>query len=62
MKILGHIVGAGEVKPIPEKVAAVMHYPRSMTKLEVRVFLGNGGYYWKFIPNFSTVACLLFEI
>ena len=45
MHFLGHIVGNGQVKPDPNKLAAVKDYPIPKTKKEVRCYLGLAGYY-----------------
>ena len=59
---LGHVIGGGEVQPDPEKVQAVRVYPEPKTKKDVRSFLGLAGYYWRFIPEFSTVATPLTQL
>ena len=59
---LGHIVGGGEVRPMDCKVSAVKEYERPQTKNQVRAFLGQCGYYPRFIPSYSTLACPLAEL
>jgi len=56
---LGHVVGQGEVKPIKAKVEAIEKFPTPRTKKELQRFLGMAGYYRKFCPNFSDIACPL---
>ena len=53
---LGHIVGNEQVKPDPEKIRAVEHYPVPVTKKQVRGFLGLTGYYRKFIKDYAKIA------
>ncbi|PIK41284.1 hypothetical protein BSL78_21861 [Apostichopus japonicus] len=62
LQFLGHIVGEGLVKPLPEKVQAVMVASQPTTKKEVRSFLGLVGYYNKFIPNFSAIAAPMSDL
>ena len=59
---LGHIVGNGQVKPDPNKLAAVKDYPIPKTKKEVRCYLGLTGYYRKFIANFAKLAMPLSDL
>ena len=59
---LGHIVGNGQVRPDPKKLAAVEGYPVPKTKKQVRGFLGLTGYYRKFIGNYSTLAMPLSDL
>lgn len=59
---LGHIVGNGQVRPDPTKLAAVRNFPVPTTKKQVRAFLGLTGYYRKFIANYATVAAPLTDL
>ncbi len=54
--ILGHIIGHGQVKPDPAKVAALQHFPEPTDVNEIRRFIGSVGWYRTFIPNFSVIA------
>ena len=56
LEYLGHIVGHGKIKPIPEKTQLLQDAPRPETKTQLRSFLGLANYYRKFIPNFSEIA------
>ena len=53
---VGLILSAQGVSTDREKVSAVMSWPPPTTVSELRVFLGNVGYYRKFIPDFATLA------
>ena len=59
---LGHIVGNGVIRPEVFKVRAVKEYPKPRTKKQVRAFLGLTGYYWKFIPNYASIATPLTDL
>ena len=59
---LGHRIGGGSIEPEPQKVQAVLNYPRPITKKDVRAFLGLIGYYRRFIPQFASVATSLSDL
>jgi hypothetical protein len=59
---LGHIVGNGQVRPLPEKLESIQNYPAPKTKRQLRSFLGLVGYDSKFIPRFSEIALPLFQM
>nr|XP_021204760.2 uncharacterized protein LOC101740309 isoform X1 [Bombyx mori] len=48
---LGHEVSAEGIKPLPEKVQAIMNYPPPTTVKELRRFLGMYNFYRRFVPN-----------
>ena len=56
---LGHVVGSREVKPELDKVKAVREFPRPVTKKDMHSFLGQTGYYRKFIPSYASIAAPL---
>ncbi|GFV04706.1 retrovirus-related Pol polyprotein from transposon 297 [Trichonephila clavipes] len=49
VKFLGHIVGQGFRTPSEIKVQAVLEFPTTPTKTQIRAFLGLAGYYTKYI-------------
>ena len=59
---LGHVVGDSILMPSPDKLIQIQRCPRPTTKKQVRSFLGLVGYYQKFIPNFSAIACALTDL
>ncbi len=62
IKVLGHIVGYGVIKPNPAKVKAILDFPLPNGQRELRSFIGLVNYYRKFIPNLSSVAEPLFHL
>jgi hypothetical protein len=62
IKILGHVIEDGYVKPDPEKISAIANYQVPKTKRQVRAFLGLGNFYNRFIPDFGTKAAPLTEL
>jgi len=56
---LGHIVGGGELKIDPSKVAVIVNWPKPKFATKVRSFLGATQYWRKFISNFSLIAAPL---
>ena len=53
---LGFEVGSDGIHTSPEKVKAVLDWPRPQSVHDVRSFLGLASYYHKFIKGFSQLA------
>ena len=56
MDYLGFEVGRDGIRTSPEKVKAILDWPRPQSTHDVRSFLGLALYYRKFIRGFSQLA------
>ncbi|UYV76724.1 K02A2.6-like, partial [Cordylochernes scorpioides] len=62
MKVLGHLIDGCGIYPDPDKVEAVMKFPRPKNVSEVISFLGLCSYYRRFIKSFAAIAGPLNEL
>lgn len=62
VKVLGHLVSQGAVKPTPAKVSAINAIAPPTTVTDVRSFLNMIGYYRRFIYKFADIAGPLYEV
>ena len=56
MDYSGFEVGRDGIRTSPEKVRAILDWPRPLSMHDVRSFLGLASYYRKFIRGFSQLA------
>lgn len=54
LTFLGHILSKEGIRPMDEKITAVLEFRAPQTKGEMRSFLGLACYLCKFIPDFAT--------
>ncbi|XP_063780792.1 uncharacterized protein LOC134928708 [Pseudophryne corroboree] len=62
VKYLGHIVSRQGISTDPDKVTAVVNWPRPNSLKDLRSFLGFCGYYRKFVPLYSKIVQPLTEL
>ena len=55
----GHVVGSGERKPIPGKVAAIEHLEKPKTVSQLRAYLGFCNYYSGYIKMYAEYAATI---
>jgi cleavage and polyadenylation specificity factor subunit 1 len=49
LEFLGHLVSAGGISLLPDRVAAIKNFPRPNTVVELQAFLGVFNYYCRFV-------------
>ncbi|GMP59602.1 hypothetical protein CsSME_00022824 [Camellia sinensis var. sinensis] len=59
---LGHVVCKDGISVDPQKIEAVVNWPRPTNVTEVRSFLGLAGYYRRFVKDFSKIALPLTQL
>lgn len=62
IEYLGYVVTAEGVKTDPKKIEKINSFPRPITLKQWRSFLGQAGYYRKFVQNFGQIAAPLYNI
>ena len=53
---LGHQISAAGIAPDPEKVSAILKFPRPVNLRTLRGFLGTTNYFHRFIPDYAEIA------
>src|SRR5260221_2049669 len=62
VEYLGLVISKDHVAMDPTKVCGGMELPTPMQVKEVQSFLGFVNFYWKFIHDFSDIACPLYTL
>lgn len=55
LKYLGFVVGRAGLRTDPDKVTAMVNFPKPKTTTEIKRFVGMCSWYRRFIPHFSTL-------
>ena len=56
---MGHIIGGGHLKPLPDNVTKILNIKVPNTKKQVKSIIGLVNYYAKFVPDIATILILL---
>lgn len=62
VSFLGHIIGAGLLKPLPRTVSKILNIDIPKNKKQVKSLLGLVSYYSKFVPHLSTIVAPLSDL
>ena len=62
IEILGHNIVGQTVEPQKYKIQAIREAAQPQTKRQMKSFLGLAGFYWRFIPSFSSIASPLTDL
>jgi hypothetical protein len=60
--VLGHHISRSGMRVDLEKIYVITQIKIPSSQNEFRSFLGHAGYYRRFIPNFTSLATLLFKL
>ena len=61
-KILGHIVSKNKICTDKEKIKVIINMPMRKNAREVQAFMGNYGYYRRFIIQYASIAQPLYAL
>lgn len=56
LEFLGHFVDCNGIRPLPDKVKAIIDFPRPESLRQLRRFLGLVNYYRRFIPECAAIV------
>ena len=62
LEFLGHWIDKNGIRPLPQKIDAVMHAKNPTNVTEMKSYLGLLNYYGKFLPNLSTTLHPLHDL
>ncbi|GBG69877.1 hypothetical protein CBR_g4704 [Chara braunii] len=56
LEYLGHFVTPKDIRPLADKIQAIVDWPEPCCTTDVRSFMGLAGYYQRFVESYSKVA------
>ncbi|PNX96526.1 transposon Tf2-1 polyprotein, partial [Trifolium pratense] len=59
---LGHVISSNGVTPDPEKIQAILDWPRPRSLTTLRGFLGLTGFYRRFVRHYASLAAPLTDL
>ncbi|GBG82300.1 hypothetical protein CBR_g34584 [Chara braunii] len=59
LEYLGHYVTPKRIRPLADKIQAIVDWPKPRCTTDVRFFMGLAGYYQRFVESYSKVAAPL---
>ncbi|GBG71528.1 hypothetical protein CBR_g8946 [Chara braunii] len=59
LEYLGHFVTPKGIRPLADKIQAIVDWPEPRSTTDVRSFMGLAGYYQRFVESYSKVAAPL---
>ncbi|GBG66760.1 hypothetical protein CBR_g68746 [Chara braunii] len=59
LEYLGHFVMPKDIRPLADKIQAIVDWPEPRCTMDVRSFMGLVGYYQRFVESYSKVAAPL---
>jgi hypothetical protein len=62
VEFLGHILTPDGISPSSSKCDSIQDWPRPTSRKNIRQFLGITGFYRRYIPQYSEIACPLTEL
>lgn len=62
LRYLGYIIDKKGLRTDPEKVAAILNFPRPRNYTELKRFIGLASWYRRFVENFSIIAAPLHDL
>ena len=62
VEFAGHVVGHGQPRPMPGKLAALHHWERAQTISELWSFMGFSNYYSGYVRMYAELSGLLHKM
>lgn len=62
LEFCGHLIGNGQIRPLPAKIEIIVQWPTPTNVHELRQFLGLASYYRRYIRGFARICVPLFTL